>query len=201
MDYCYSEHPNLLSSFKIEPRTFIEHAAFCKKNIKLCILCFKILTNIDINSYQLNERENKMSREYRTEMNKIVAQEIRQEIAEFEKHMSQLTGTKAKFGNATYDDNEVTFKLTFRLQNAKPKEAVALEKYIEFANRVNLHESKKKLDPKKIGNIGGKSCVLVGYKPKAKRYPFIAKATTDLLSNQTYSITEDLAYEEFGVSK
>ena len=142
-----------------------------------------------------------MSREYRTEMNKIVAQEIRQEIREFEEHMSQLTGTKAKFGNATYDDNEVTFKLTFRLQNAKPKEAVALEKFIEYANKYLEHPSKKKIDPKKIGEVSGKSVVLVGYKPKAKRYPFIVKATTDLLSNVTYSITEDLAYEQFGVSK
>ena len=199
MDYCYSEHPNLLSSFKIEPRTFIEHAAFCKKNIKLCILCFKILTNIDINSYQLNERENKMSREYRTKMSGTVAEEIRQEITEFEKHLSQLTGTKAEFGNATYDDNEVTFKLTFRLNNAKTKEAEALERFIKYY--VDFDERKQKLDPKKIGTHNGKSYMLIGYKPRARKKPFMVKLTTVLLSDTYYAITENEAFRLFGVSK
>ena len=102
-----------------------------------------------------------------------------------------------KFGNATYDDDTFTMKLEVSLPNAKSKEEKALEHEIKVrnANRSWI----KPLDPTKIAEIknsqGHIKYSLCGYRPKARKNPFIVLNLTD---NKKYIISEEKAERLFG---
>ena len=88
-------------------------------------------------------------------------------------------------GNASFDSQEVTFKLTLRLKNAERKESMDLNRYANLYNVV----------PQKVADVHGIKYKLVGYRVKARKQPFIV---LNLTNNKEYLFTEDLGRKHFG---
>ena len=87
-------------------------------------------------------------------------------------------------GNASFDSQEVTFKLTLRLKNAERKESMDLNRYANLYNVV----------PQKVADVHGIKYKLVGYRVKARKQPFIV---LNLTNNKEYLFTEDLGRKHF----
>ena len=97
-----------------------------------------------------------------------------------------------KFGNATYDDDTFTMKLEVSLPNAKSKKEKALDYHLRM--RENNKSWMKPLDSKKIAEIktsqGQRRYTLCGYRPKARKNPFIV---LNLVDNKQYIMSEERA--------
>ena len=89
-----------------------------------------------------------------------------------------------KVGNASFDSQEVTFKLTLRLKNAERKESMDLNRY------ANLYD----VVPQKVADVHGIKYKLVGYRVKARKQPFIV---LNLTNNKEYLFTEDMGKRFF----
>ena len=87
-------------------------------------------------------------------------------------------------GNASFDSQEVTFKLTLRIKNAERKESMDLNRYANLYNVV----------PQKVADVHGIKYKLVGYRVKARKQPFIV---LNLTNNKEYLFTEDLGRKHF----
>jgi RecB family endonuclease NucS len=87
-------------------------------------------------------------------------------------------------GNASFDSQEVTFKLTLRLKNAERKESMDLNRYADLYN----------VEPQKVADVHGIKYKLVGYRVKARKQPFIV---LNLTNNKEYLFTEDLGRKHF----
>ena len=88
-------------------------------------------------------------------------------------------------GNASFDNYEVTFKLTLRAKNVESKESMDLNRYADLYNVV----------PQKVADVHGIKYKLVGYRVKARTNPFIV---LNLQNNQEYVFTEDMGKRFFG---
>jgi len=126
-------------------------------------------------------------------MNLTVAKKIRKEIDSFIPSIQKKTGLNVDLGNASYSDDEITFKLTLRLANALPKEEKSLISHNEYRK---VYSFLMELDLNKTYDSGnGKSYRLTGYKPRASKKPFII---TDQNNNQ-FIISEEQAERMFGL--
>jgi len=103
-----------------------------------------------------------------------------------------------EFGNATYDDDTFTIKLKVSLPNALSEEekALAHELKVREANKSWM----KPLDSTKVAEIttsqGKRKYTLCGYRPKARKNPFIV---LNLVDNKQYLMTEERAEMLFTV--
>ena len=88
-------------------------------------------------------------------------------------------------GNASFDNYEVTFKLTLRAKNVESKESMDLNRYADLYNVV----------PQKVADVHGIKYKLVGYRVKARKQPFIV---LNLTNNKEYLFTEDMGKRFFG---
>ena len=106
-------------------------------------------------------------------------------------------GINVSFGSARYDSDTFTIKLKVSLPNAKSEEEKALEHEIKVRNANKSWI--KPLDPTKIAEInnsqGNIKYSLCGYRPKARKNPFIVLNLTD---NKKYIISEEKAERLFG---
>ena len=106
-------------------------------------------------------------------------------------------GVKVSFGGARYDSDSFRISLEVSLPNAKTKEEKALEHEIKVRNANKSWV--KPLDPNKIAEIknsqGHIKYSLCGYRPKARKTPFIVLNLTD---NKKYIISEEKAERLFG---
>tara|TARA_R100001480_G_scaffold154048_1_gene158338 strand:- start:66 stop:533 length:468 start_codon:yes stop_codon:yes gene_type:complete len=97
-----------------------------------------------------------------------------------------------KFGNATYDDDTFTIKLKVSLPNALSEEekALAHEIKVRQANKSWM----KPLDTTKVAEIitsqGKRKYTLCGFKPRARKNPFIV---LNLIDNKQYLMSEERA--------
>ena len=99
-------------------------------------------------------------------------------------------GVKVNFGGARYDSDSFRVSLEVSLPNAKTKEEKALEHEIKVRNANKSWI--KPLDPNKIAEIknsqGHIKYSLCGYRPKARKTPFIVLNLTD---NKKCSVHDD----------
>jgi hypothetical protein len=88
-------------------------------------------------------------------------------------------------GNATYNDDEVTFKLNIKIKGAKSQSQKDLELYgVQFDN----------LDITKIARMNGKPYSLVGYRRRARKNPYLIQ---ELDNGKQYTIATDTAKKYF----
>ena len=88
-------------------------------------------------------------------------------------------------GNASFDNYEVTFKLTLRAKNVESKESMDLNRFAYLYDVV----------PQKVADVHGIKYKLVGFRVKARKQPFIV---LNLTNNKEYLFTEDMGKRFFG---
>mgnify|MGYP003123371727 FL=1 len=115
----------------------------------------------------------------------VLRNELQRIIEESKDYDSLNNQFDIKVGNASFDSQEVTFKLTLRLKNAESKESMDLDRYADLYNVV----------PQKVADVHGIKYKLVGYRVKARKQPFIV---LNLTNNKEYLFTEDLGRKHFG---
>ncbi len=91
-------------------------------------------------------------------------------------------------GNASFNDDEVTFKLSLRIKGASYTAEKAL------AQRAGIHN----LDLSKTARMDGKTFILSGYRRKARTKPYLMK---DIASGVEYITTQDIAKTYFSKEK
>ena len=100
----------------------------------------------------------------------------------------EVDGFDIKVGNASFDDNEVTFKLNLRIKGAETREQRDLRTFAEM----------DKIDTSKIGEMRGEKYSLIGYRRTAKTRPYIVQ---NLHNNKEYIFTTAQAQQYFGLEK
>ena len=115
----------------------------------------------------------------------VLREELQRVIEESKDYDSLNNQFDIKVGNASFDSQEVTFKLTLRLKDAERKESMDLNRY------ANLYD----VVPQKVADVHGIKYKLVGYRVKARKQPFIV---LNLTNNKEYLFTEDLGRKHFG---
>jgi hypothetical protein len=114
----------------------------------------------------------------------VLRNELQRIIEESKDYDSLNNQFDIKVGNASFDSQEVTFKLTLRLKNAERKESMDLNRYADLYN----------VEPQKVADVHGIKYKLVGYRVKARKQPFIV---LNLTNNKEYLFTEDLGRKHF----
>ena len=115
----------------------------------------------------------------------VLRKELQRVIEESKDYDSLNKQFDIKVGNASFDSQEVTFKLTLRLKNVESKYSMDLDRYANLYNVV----------PQKVADVHGIKYKLVGYRVKARKQPFIV---LNLTNNKEYLFTEDLGRKHFG---
>jgi len=114
----------------------------------------------------------------------VLRNELQRIIEESKDYDSLNNQFDIKVGNASFDSQEVTFKLTLRLKNAESKESMDLDRYADLYN----------VEPQKVADVHGIKYKLVGYRVKARKQPFIV---LNLTNNKEYLFTEDMGKRFF----
>tara|TARA_E500000178_G_scaffold345333_1_gene395013 strand:+ start:684 stop:1079 length:396 start_codon:yes stop_codon:yes gene_type:complete len=114
----------------------------------------------------------------------VLRNELQRIIEESKDYDSLNNQFDIKVGNASFDSQEVTFKLTLRLKNAESKESMDLNRYADLYN----------VEPQKVADVHGIKYKLVGFRVKARKQPFIV---LNLTNNKEYLFTEDLGRKHF----
>ena len=126
-----------------------------------------------------------------TELNKQTVKELRSTLQNFIDHkLSEVASWvedryDVKVGNASFDNYEVTFKLTLRAKDVESKESMDLNRYADLYN----------VEPQKVADVHGIKYKLVGFRVKARKQPFIV---LNLTNNKEYLFTEDMGKRFFG---
>ena len=115
----------------------------------------------------------------------VLREELQRVIEESKDYDSLNNQFDIKVGNASFDSQEVTFKLTLRLKNVESKYSMDLDRYADLYDVV----------PQKGADVHGIKYKLVGYRVKARKQPFIV---LNLTNNKEYLFTEDLGRKHFG---
>ena len=92
--------------------------------------------------------------------------------------MVEVEGYEILVGNASFNDDEVTFKLNIKVKGAKSQAEKDLEQWSTIHN----------LDLTKTARIDGKTFMLSGYRRKARTKPYLMK---DMASGNEYIATSD----------
>ena len=114
----------------------------------------------------------------------VLRNELQRIIEESKDYDSLNNQFDIKVGNASFDSQEVTFKLTLRLKNAESKESMDLNRYADLYN----------VEPQKVADVHGIKYKLVGFRAKARKQPFIV---LNLTNNKEYLFTEDMGKRFF----
>lgn len=125
-----------------------------------------------------------------TEMNRANAKLVRKILDEKLPSILKEHGLSFELGNAKYDDDGVRFT-GFRLsvKGALSETEKALRDELNFRNSYGV-----KLDQNKIAKLDGMDISLIGFKPRARKNPFIIQ---DLNSDNQYVIGVPLAERLF----
>ena len=99
-------------------------------------------------------------------------------------------------GNGSFDSDSVKFaNFRIALANAKTEEEKALDRELEW--RESSEYAPKQLDKTKIVDMNGSKFALYGYRPKAKKMPFIMR---NLKTEAFHICTTEVAEEKWGVA-
>ena len=127
-----------------------------------------------------------------TEMNRTNAKLVREILEDKLPTILKEHGLSFELGNATYDDDGVRFT-GFRLsvKGALSETEKALRDELNFRKK---YDHKVELDQNKIAKLDGMDISLIGFKPRARKNPFIIQ---DLNSDNQYVIGYPLAEKLF----
>ena len=126
-----------------------------------------------------------------TELNRQKVKELRTTLQKFiDRKLSKVASWvedtyDINVGNASFDNYEVTFKLTLRAKDVESKESIDLNRFAYLYDVV----------PQKVADVHGIKYKLVGYRVKARKQPFIV---LNLTNNKEYLFTEDMGKRFFG---
>ena len=125
-----------------------------------------------------------------TEMNRANAKLVREILNDKLPSILNEHGLSFELGNARFDEDSVRF-VGFRLsvKDALSETEKALREELNFRNSYGVE-----LDQNKIAKLDGKDFSLVGFKPRARKKPFVIQ---DLNSDNQYVIGEELAEKLF----
>ena len=110
---------------------------------------------------------------------------VRETLDNILKDNERLEQFDVTVGNASFSDDEVTFKLNLKIKGAKPQSQKDLETFGEMDN----------LDLTKIAKLDGKDFSLSGFRRKARSKPYLIQ---DLKNGGEYIITTEVAKKYFG---
>jgi len=125
-----------------------------------------------------------------TEMNRANAKLVREILNDKLPSILNEHGLSFELGNARFDEDSVRF-VGFRLsvKDALSETEKALREELNFRNSYGVE-----LDQNKIAKLDGMDISLVGFKPRARKKPFVIQ---DLNSDNQYVIGEELAEKLF----
>jgi hypothetical protein len=126
-----------------------------------------------------------------TEINPKTIREIRQLISDSLAVILEDNNLRMDLGNGSYDDDSVKFQFRISLSNALSPEEKALKQVLDFRR---TFETAVTLDDSIIAEDKGQQFKLVGYKPRARKKPFIIK---DIKTSVRYVCPESTAERLF----
>ena len=104
-------------------------------------------------------------------------------------------GYTFELGNASFDEDMVHFKGFKILEiGAKPE----MLKHLEDENEHRLKMGKKLLSLDRVAPFGNQKCKLVGFKPRARKKPFIVE---DINTKKKYVLGKIHGERVFAISK
>ena len=125
-----------------------------------------------------------------TEMNRTNAKLVRKILEEKLPSILKEHGLNFSLGNAKYDDDGVKFTgFRISVKGALSETEKALRDELNFRNSYGV-----KLDQNKIAKLDGMDISLIGFKPRARKNPFVIQ---DLNSDNQYVIGVPLAERLF----
>ena len=124
-------------------------------------------------------------------MDRTTISHIRQILEDNLPSMMEENNLKFDLGNATYDDDSVKFQFRISLSHALPPEEKALKQVLDFRR---TFETAVTLDDSIIAEDRGQQFKLVGYKPRARKKPFIIE---DIKTGGRYVCPESMAERLF----
>ena len=124
-------------------------------------------------------------------MDRTTISHIRQILEDNLPSMMEENNLKFDLGNATYDDDSVKFQFRISLSHALPPEEKALKQQLNFRK---AYDHVVTLDDSIIAEDRGQQFKLVGFKPRARKKPFIIE---DIKTGGRYVCPESMAERLF----
>ena len=125
-----------------------------------------------------------------TEMNRTNAQLVRKILDQKLPSILEKHGLSFCLGNARYDEDGVKFTgFKISVKGALSETEKALKEELSFRKDYGVQ-----LDENKIAKLDGMDISLIGFKPRARKNPFVIQ---DLNSNNQYVIGTSLAERLF----
>ena len=124
-------------------------------------------------------------------MDRTTISHIRQILEDNLPSMMEENNLKFGLGNATYDDDSVKFQFRISLSHALPPEEKALKQQLNFRK---AYDHVVTLDDSIIAEDRGQQFKLVGFKPRARKKPFIIE---DIKTGGRYVCPESMAERLF----
>jgi 23S rRNA A1618 N6-methylase RlmF len=121
---------------------------------------------------------------WQDKLTRHIVKELRETLDNILKDNERLEQFNVTVGNASFNDDEATFKLNIRVKGAKSQSEKDLELY------GNMHN----LDLEKVSKIDGKTFKLSGFRRKARSKPYLIK---QLGTDKEYIITTEVAKKYF----
>ena len=118
-------------------------------------------------------------------LDRQILKRVRETLDNILKDNERLEQFDVTVGNASFSDDEVTFKLNLKIKGSKSQTQKDLETFAEMDN----------LDLTKIAKLDGKDFSLSGFRRKARIKPYLIQ---DLKNGGEYIITTDVAKKYFG---
>jgi hypothetical protein len=124
-------------------------------------------------------------------MDVTTVRQIRQILEDNLPSIMEENNLKFDLGNGTYDDDSVKFQFRISLLHALSPEEKALKGQIDFRRS---YDGLVTLDDSIIAEERGQQFKLVGYKPRARKKPFIIE---DIKTGGRYVCPESMAERLF----
>ena len=118
-------------------------------------------------------------------LDRQILKRVRETLDNILKDNERLEQFDVTVGNASFSDDEVTFKLNLKIKGSKSQTQKDLETFAEIDN----------LDLTKIAKLDGKDFSLSGFRRKARIKPYLIQ---DLKNGGEYIITTEVAKKYFG---
>tara|TARA_R100001082_G_scaffold98728_2_gene67135 strand:+ start:4048 stop:4434 length:387 start_codon:yes stop_codon:yes gene_type:complete len=118
-------------------------------------------------------------------LDRQILKRVRETLNNILKDNERLEQFDVTVGNASFSDDEVTFKLNLKIKGTKSQSQKDLETFGEMDN----------LDLTKIAKLDGKDFSLSGFRRKARSKPYLIQ---DLKNGGEYIITTEVAKKYFG---
>ena len=118
-------------------------------------------------------------------LDRQILKRVRETLDNILKDNERLEQFDVTVGNASFSDDEVTFKLNLKIKGSKSQTQKDLETFAEMDN----------LDLTKIAKLDGKDFSQSGFRRKARTKPYLIQ---DLKNGGEYIITTEVAKKYFG---